>query len=125
MINPQWLKLPMSRTNFHGPKGVQPLKSNFTTDVNGLLTEKAAIISGSCNKALMSGIPPAPAAPPEEIVQIHETLIVSNTDNSNYYLNLALLVLDMPLSLQTIQIQISWLLQKPTDLALHCLSFRI
>ena len=26
MINPQWLELPMSRTNFHGPKDVQPLK---------------------------------------------------------------------------------------------------
>ena len=59
-------------------------KFDCTRDVNGLLTEKAAIISGSCNKALMSGIPPAPAAPPEEIVQIHETLIISHTDNSNY-----------------------------------------
>ena len=23
MINPQWLELPVSRTNFHGPKDVQ------------------------------------------------------------------------------------------------------
>ena len=26
MINPQWLELPMSRTNFHGPKDVEPLR---------------------------------------------------------------------------------------------------
>ena len=26
MINPQWLELPVSRTNFHGPKGVWALK---------------------------------------------------------------------------------------------------
>ena len=29
------------------------------------------------------------------------------------------------LPLQTVQIQISWLLQKPTDLDLHCLLFSI
>ena len=29
------------------------------------------------------------------------------------------------LPLQTVQIQISWLLKKPTDLDLHCLSFSI
>ena len=29
------------------------------------------------------------------------------------------------LHLKMVQIQISWLLQKPTDLGLHCLSFRI
>ena len=26
MINPQWLKLPMSRTNFHGPKDVRAIE---------------------------------------------------------------------------------------------------
>ena len=26
MINPQWLELPMSRTNFHGPKDVRALE---------------------------------------------------------------------------------------------------
>ena len=26
MINPHWLKLPMSRTNFHGPKDVRAIK---------------------------------------------------------------------------------------------------
>ena len=26
MINPQWLKLPISGTNFHGPKMFEPLK---------------------------------------------------------------------------------------------------
>ena len=30
---------------------------------------------------------------------------------------------DYNLSLQTVQIQINWLLKKPTDLDLHCLSF--
>ena len=25
MINPQWLELPMSRTNFHGPKDVRAI----------------------------------------------------------------------------------------------------
>ena len=29
MINPQWLKLTMSRTNFHGPKDVAPLKFDY------------------------------------------------------------------------------------------------
>ena len=29
------------------------------------------------------------------------------------------------LPLQTVQIQISWILKKPTDLDLHCLSFSI
>ena len=29
------------------------------------------------------------------------------------------------MSLQTVQIQISWLLQKPTDLDLHCLTLSI
>ena len=39
---------------------------------------------------------------------------------------LTLVLLNEPryiLPLQTVQIQISWLLQKPTDLDLHCLSF--
>ena len=43
MINPQWLELPMSRTNFHGPEDVRAIdvrlyienivekRSNFTT----------------------------------------------------------------------------------------------
>ena len=26
MINPQWLELPMSRTNFHGPKDVRVIE---------------------------------------------------------------------------------------------------
>ena len=26
MINPQWLKLPMSQTNFHGPKDVHAIE---------------------------------------------------------------------------------------------------
>ena len=26
MINPQWLELPMSRTNFHGPKDVRAIE---------------------------------------------------------------------------------------------------
>ena len=26
MINPQWLELPISRTNFHGPKAVRAIK---------------------------------------------------------------------------------------------------
>ena len=26
MINPQWLELPMSRTNFHGPKYVRAIE---------------------------------------------------------------------------------------------------
>ena len=26
MINPQWLELPMSRMNFHGPKGVRAIE---------------------------------------------------------------------------------------------------
>ena len=37
MINPQWLELPMSRTNFHGPKDVRAIEvrlyiENFTTN---------------------------------------------------------------------------------------------
>ena len=26
MINPRWLELPLSRTNFHGPKGVRAIE---------------------------------------------------------------------------------------------------
>ena len=26
MVNPQWLELPMSRTNFHGPKDVRAIE---------------------------------------------------------------------------------------------------
>ena len=39
-------------------------------------------------------------------------------------LTLVLLNPDMP-CLQTVSIQISWLLQKPTDLDLHCLPLRM
>ena len=31
IINPQWLELPMSRTNFHGPKDVRELKFDCIT----------------------------------------------------------------------------------------------
>ena len=29
MINPQWLELPMSRTNFHGPKDVRAIEDRL------------------------------------------------------------------------------------------------
>ena len=39
MINPQWLELPMSRTNFHGPKDIRAIEVRLYKDpfgVNGL-----------------------------------------------------------------------------------------
>ena len=35
MINPQWLELPMSRTNFHGPKDVRAIEVRlyFVTNI--------------------------------------------------------------------------------------------
>ena len=45
MINPQWLELPMSRTNFHGPKDVRAIEvrlyieiSQFRNSVNPIQT---------------------------------------------------------------------------------------
>ena len=32
MINPQWLELPMSRTNFHGPKDVWAIEVRLDRD---------------------------------------------------------------------------------------------
>ena len=32
MINPQWLKLPTSRTNFHGPKDVRAIEVQLYTE---------------------------------------------------------------------------------------------
>ena len=32
MINPQWLELPMSRTNFHGPKDVRAIEVRLYID---------------------------------------------------------------------------------------------
>ena len=32
MINPQWLELHMSRTNFHGPKDVRAIEVRLYTD---------------------------------------------------------------------------------------------
>ena len=32
MINPQWLELPMSRTNFHGPKDVRAIEVRLYFD---------------------------------------------------------------------------------------------
>ena len=48
MINPQWLELPMSRTNFHGPKDVRAteiqLYKSVETDVHTLSFTKAIIL---------------------------------------------------------------------------------
>ena len=33
MINPQWLELPMSRTNFHGPKDVRAIEVRLYLDI--------------------------------------------------------------------------------------------
>ena len=33
MINPQWLELPVSRTNLHGPKAVRPIGVRLCIDV--------------------------------------------------------------------------------------------
>ena len=35
MINPCWLELTMSRTNFHGPKDVEPLEFNCMKTYDG------------------------------------------------------------------------------------------
>ena len=34
MINPQWLELPMSRTDFHGPKDVRAIEVRLYFDLN-------------------------------------------------------------------------------------------
>ena len=34
MINPQWLELPMSRTNFHGPKDVRAIEVRLYFSLN-------------------------------------------------------------------------------------------
>ena len=34
MNNPQWLELPMSRTNFHGPKDVRAIEVRLYTNAN-------------------------------------------------------------------------------------------
>ena len=36
MINPQWLELPMSRTNFHGPKDVQAIEVRLYLSIRSL-----------------------------------------------------------------------------------------
>ena len=33
MINPQWLELPISRTNFHGPKAVRAIEVRLYTNI--------------------------------------------------------------------------------------------
>ena len=40
MINPHWLRLPLSRTNFHGPKGVRAIEVRLY-----LCTEQQASVS--------------------------------------------------------------------------------
>ena len=40
MINPQWLELPMSRTNFHGPKDVRAIEVRLYFVTNILETNK-------------------------------------------------------------------------------------
>ena len=49
MINPQWLELPMSRTNFHGPKDVQAIEVRLYTarPLNTKLTLNCAVDSTS------------------------------------------------------------------------------
>ena len=37
MINPQWLELPMSRTNFHGPKDVRAIEIRLYLEKGYLL----------------------------------------------------------------------------------------
>ena len=34
MTNPQWLKLPMSRTNFYGPKDVRAIEVRLYMSLN-------------------------------------------------------------------------------------------
>ena len=36
MINPQWLDLPMSRTNFHGPKDVRAIELRLYSIIKAL-----------------------------------------------------------------------------------------
>ena len=53
-VNPQWLKLPMSRTNFHGPKDIRaievrlyldsPPEQTAETYIKLLLKEKKTIL---------------------------------------------------------------------------------
>ena len=43
MINPQWLELPMSRTNFHGPKDVRATEVRLYGSCN---LEKKELIKG-------------------------------------------------------------------------------
>ena len=45
LINPQWLELPMSRTNFHGPKDVRAIEvrlyiEHFTTKIGKFSDKK-------------------------------------------------------------------------------------
>ena len=40
MINPQWLELPMSRTNFHGPNDVRAIEVRLYTDLRITLFDK-------------------------------------------------------------------------------------
>ena len=46
MINPQWLELPMSRTNFHGPRDVRAIEVRLYKD--GLVEEKYKVKSKEC-----------------------------------------------------------------------------
>ena len=45
MINPQWLKLPLSRTNFHGPKDVWAIKVWLYIKSSLILQPNLSIIS--------------------------------------------------------------------------------
>ena len=50
MINPQWLELPMSRTNFHGPKDVRAIEVRLYVGgtLSGLsLTLCVRVVGGS------------------------------------------------------------------------------
>ena len=38
MINPQWLELPMSRTNFHGPKDARAIEVHMYIVANVLMS---------------------------------------------------------------------------------------
>ena len=54
---------------------------------------------------------------PPELIKIPRTLLIfSQSDNL-----IQIVAIKSHTYWQTVQIQISWLLQKPTDLALHCL----
>ena len=43
MINPQWLELPMSRTNFHGPKDVRAIEVRLYFAAAGVKFRVAAL----------------------------------------------------------------------------------